>query len=268
MNVTIIGAGKMGESLARGILNAGLVKPTELLFTDVATERVHALAGELGASTAPNNSAAVQHATLIILAVKPNIINTVCHEIAAAIPAGAIVLSIAAGITLTQLTKALKRDDIILARAMPNTPCLVGAGAIAVSFPDGTPAEARQTVASLLTPTGVVEEMPEYHLDAVTGLSGSGPAYVAVFIEALADGGVLMGLTRAQAQQLATQTVLGTAKLIMETQQHPAQVKDAVSSPGGTTIAGIVALEDAGFRAAAIAAVKAATMRSRELSGE
>jgi pyrroline-5-carboxylate reductase len=151
---------------------------------------------------------------------------------------------------------------------MPNTPCLVGAGAIAVSFAHGASTEARQTVLELLGATGVVEEMPERLLDAVTGLSGSGPAYVAVFIEALADGGVLMGLPRAQAQELAIQTVLGTAQLIQATKQHPAQVKDAVSSPGGTTIAGVAALEDAGFRAAAIAAVKAATVRSRELSRE
>lgn len=268
MNVTIIGAGKMGESLARGILNAGLIAPSELCFADVATERVKALAGELGAVAAPDNRAAVQHAALTILAVKPNVIDTVCHDITNIIPAGAIVLSIAAGITLKQLATALGRDDLKLARAMPNTPCLVGAGAIGLSFPEGTPEEARQTVARLLTPTGLVEEMPEYQLDAVTGLSGSGPAYVAVLIEALADGGVLMGLTRAHAQQLAAQTVLGTAKLILDTKQHPAQVKDAVSSPGGTTIAGVAALEDGGFRAAAIAAVKAATRRSRELSGE
>ncbi|HEX2949903.1 MAG TPA: pyrroline-5-carboxylate reductase [Armatimonadota bacterium] len=268
MNLTIIGAGKMGEALSRGILKAGLVAPANFTITDVATDRVKALAAELGATAAPDNTTAVREASVIILAVKPNIIPSVCGEIASSLAPGTIVVSIAAGITIAQLENALAREDIIIARVMPNTPCLVGAGAIAVSFAHGASTEARQTVLELLGATGVVEEMPERLLDAVTGLSGSGPAYVAVFIEALADGGVLMGLPRAQAQELAIQTVLGTAQLIQATKQHPAQVKDAVSSPGGTTIAGVAALEDAGFRAAAIAAVKAATVRSRELSRE
>ncbi len=266
MNVTIIGAGKMGEALARGILRAGLLLPTELTFADVATVQLQELADALGATAAMDNVEAVREATLVILAVKPNTIAQVCREIAPVLLSGAIVLSIAAGISLRQLAAVLERDDVILARAMPNTPCLVGAGAIGLSFTEQAPAEARTTVAELLAPTGLVLSMTETQLDAVTGLSGSGPAFVALFIEALADGGVLMGLPRAQAAQLAAQTVFGTAKLILETGLHPAQVKDMVSSPGGTTIAGIAALEKAGFRAAAISAVKSATMRSQELS--
>lgn len=268
MKLTIIGAGKMGEALAHGIVQAGLVTPRHLTFADVAAVRVQALAAALGANAATDNAAAVREAFMVILAVKPKDIRAVCREISPALPPQAIVLSIAAGITLQTLSVSLERQDLFLARAMPNTPCLVGAGAIGLCFAPGAPAEVRQTVSQLLAPTGLVEEMSESLLDAVTGLSGSGPAYIAILIEALADGGVLMGLPRAQAQQLAAQTALGTAKLILETGQHPAQVKDAVSSPGGTTIAGVEALEAGGFRATIMAAVKAATMRSRAQSGE
>ncbi|MHB9130748.1 MAG: pyrroline-5-carboxylate reductase [Armatimonadota bacterium] len=268
MRLTIIGAGKMGEALARGILQAGLLAPAELVLADVAREHVTALAGELGATAATGNTQAVQDADIIILAVKPKEIPAVCAEISPALPAQTTVLSIAAGVTLRQLAGALQRDDLVLARAMPNTPCLVGAGAIGLSFSENAPEDARRTLHALLSPTGLVEELPESLLDAVTGLSGSGPAYVAIFIEALADGGVLMGLPRAVAERLAAQTVLGTATLVRQTGQHPAQVKDAVSSPGGTTIAAIEALEAQGFRSATITAVKTAAMRARALSGE
>ncbi len=268
MNVTIIGSGKMGEALARGILQAGFVRPAELIVTDVIPSQAQTLAAALGATSLNDNLAAVTNAALVIIAVKPKDVGKLCREIGASLPANSTVVSIAAGITLEQLTASLGRDDVSLVRVMPNTPCLVGAGAIGVSFAHGVPDEVRGNVTNLLSTTGVVEELPESMLDAVTGLSGSGPAYVALFIEALADGGVLMGLPRAQAQRLATQTLLGTAKLLAETHQHPAQVKDAVSSPGGTTIAGVAALEEGGFRAAVIAAVKAATQRSKALSGE
>lgn len=268
MRLTIIGAGKMGEALARGILQAGLTSPADLHFSDIAAPRLAALAAELGVQTDTDNLQAVRQADVIILAVKPKDLLAVCRDIAGELPTGARVLSIAAGIPLRQIAVALDRTDLLLARAMPNTPCLVGAGAIGLSFLGEMPDAARQTFLDLLAATGVVVEVPESLLDAVTGLSGSGPAYVAIFLEALADGGVLMGLPRAQAQQLAAQTLLGTVQLLLETGQHPAQVKDAVSSPAGTTIAAIATLEAAGFRAAVIAAVEAAATRSHDLSGE
>ena len=268
MILAILGAGKMGEALARGILDAGVVAPDDLRLADIATARVVALASELGVVAAADNRRAVADASLVILAVKPQIVETVCAEIAAVIPAHGTVLSIAAGVTLRQLKQMLPREDIMLARAMPNTPCLVAAGAIGLSVDPQAPQEVRQSLRALLSPLGLVEELPESLLNAVTGLSGSGPAYIAVLIEALADGGVRMGLPREQAQRLAAQTVLGTGKLILETQQHPAQVKDAVSSPGGTTIAGLAALEAHNFRYALIDAVQAATLRARELAGE
>ncbi|MHB9022865.1 MAG: pyrroline-5-carboxylate reductase [Armatimonadota bacterium] len=266
MNLTIIGAGKMGEALARGILQAGVLAPAELTLWDIAASRVRALAAELGAQAATEPARAVSEAAVVILAVKPKDMAAACRDIAQPLPAGATVLSIAAGVTLAQIERALARPDIVLARAMPNTPCLVRAGAIGLSFADGASEEARQTVCSLLAPLGLVEEMPESLLNAVTGLSGSGPAFIAIFIEALTDGGVLMGLPREQAERLAAQTVFGTAKLMLDTGQHPAQIKDAVSSPGGTTIAGIAALEEGGLRPAAIAAVKAAALRAQALS--
>ncbi len=269
MKLTIIGSGKMGEALARGILRAGLVAPGDLTLTDVDLPRLQTLSSELGAQSTADNTTAVAGADVVILAVKPFTVAEVCATISPKLRAGTVVLSIAAGIPLADIAGAISRDDVALARAMPNTPCLVGAGAIAVSFHAGAtaiPDAVRRSIRDLLAPLGLVEEMPENRLDAITGLSGSGPAYIAILIEALADGGVQMGLPRATAQQFAAQTVLGTAKLILETGQHPGQVKDGVSSPGGTTIAGIAALEEHGFRAAAMAAVRAATQRSRELA--
>jgi pyrroline-5-carboxylate reductase len=268
MNLTIIGFGKMGETLARGMLSANLVSPEALILSDIEVERLGGLVHELGVRVTSDNALAVEESDVVILAVKPPLITSVARDIASSLKPGAIVLSIAAGITLRQLAAALNRADLVLARAMPNTPCLVGAGAIGLSLPVNAPHEAVATISRLLSAIGIVETVPESMLDAVTGLSGSGPAYIAVLIEALADGGVLAGLPRPQAERLATQTVLGTARLVMETGQHPAQVKDAVASPGGTTIAGLAALEAAGFRNALISAVRAAAVRARELSGE
>jgi len=268
MKLAIIGTGNMGEALARGIVRAGLVAPADLTLTDVVTERVKALATELGAVAGPDNCTAVANADIVILVVKPQIVAGVCREIGPILPAGCPLLVIAAGITIKHIKTALNRDETPIARAMPNTPCLVGAGATGLTVEPSMPAEKRETLVRLLSAVGIVEEVPENLQDAVTGLSGSGPAYIAVLIEALADGGVLMGLPRPQAMRLAIQTVRGSAVLLQETGQHPGQMKDAVSSPGGTTITALAALEAAGFRHAAISAVKAAATRSRELSGE
>jgi len=268
MNLTVLGAGKMGEALTRGIVKAGFVQPEQLVITDIVPELAKSLAAALGATAMTDNKAAVQQADIVIIAVKPKDIAAPCRDIAAALPPGGAVVSIAAGITLRQLAAFIGRDDIALARVMPNTPCLVGAGAIGLSFSTGVSAELRDTIARMLATTGIVEELPESLLDAVTGLSGSGPAYIAILIEALADGGVLMGLPRATAQRLAAQTVYGMAKMQIETGQHPAQIKDAVSSPGGTTITALSVLEERGFRSALMAAVEAATLRSKALSGD
>ncbi len=268
MTLTIIGAGKMGEALARGLLQANLATPDTLVLADPDVERVGSLGQLMGVRVTSDNTSAVADSEIVILAVKPGVVLSVAGEIAPALQPGTILLSIAAGVTLRQLHAALYRGDLVLARAMPNTPCLIGKGAIGLSLPAGTPAAAAQTVSNLLSAIGMVELLPESLLDAVTGLSGSGPAYVAVLIEALADGGVLAGLPRAQAERLAMQTVLGTAALLQESGEHPGQVKDAVASPGGTTITGLAELEAHGFRHALISAVRAAAARAKALSGE
>jgi len=268
MKLVIIGAGNMGEALARGIVRAGLAAPADLTLTDIVIERARTLADELGAAACADNRQAVATASLVILLVKPPQVAGVCREIGPVLPAACPVLVIAAGVTIRQIKAALGREETPVARAMPNTPCLVGAGATGLTVEPNMPAEIRDTLVCLLSAVGIVEEVPESLQDAVTGLSGSGPAYIAVLIEALADGGVLMGLPRAQALRLAIQTVRGTATLLQETGRHPAQVKDAVSSPGGTTITALAALEAAGFRHAVLSAVKAAAARAHELSGE
>jgi pyrroline-5-carboxylate reductase len=263
--LAIIGSGKMGEAMASGILRAGLITPQNLTMTDVDTARGAKLSAELGIVFTTDNISAVRNADAVILAVKPQYIYSVCQQISKSLQKKCIVISIAAGIKMRQISDVLECEDVKLVRTMPNTPCLVGAGAIAMAFSVSITSEDKNVVNTLLTPLGLTAELPEDKLDAITGLSGSGPAYVAILIEALADGGVLMGLPRQIALQFAAQTVYGTAKLIIDSGEHPAVVKDAVCSPGGTTIEAVAALEENGFRSAAISAVRAATNRAKEL---
>jgi pyrroline-5-carboxylate reductase len=185
-------------------------------------------------------------------------------ELAGHITKDQLVVSVMAGITTAAISKALRVDGAVV-RAMPNTPCLVDAGATAIAAGARAGERELKLAEAVFAAVGLVVTLPETALDAVTGLSGSGPAYVAIVIESLADGGVKMGHGRATAMVLATQTVLGSAKLILETGMHPGQLKDMVSSPGGTTIAGIAALEEGGVRRTFISAVERATQRSREL---
>lgn len=257
-----IGGGKMATALIRGALAAGLCKPGEIIVSDpypAAREKL----GELGV-TATAENAQVTQAPVVVLCVKPGDVPTVLAEGAAAL-AGKLVISIAAGVTLRQMRAALGESSARLVRVMPNTPALVGAGAAAFACGAECTAADRDTVQGLLGAVGTVSEVKETLLDAVTGLSGSGPAYAYEMIEALSDGGVLMGLPRDISTRLAAQTLLGAARMVLETGQHPGELKDAVTSPGGTTIAGLEALELAGMRGALISAVRAATERAREL---
>ena len=203
-------------------------------------------------------------ADVIILAVKPQIMGAVLKEIAPVVDDGKLLISIAAGVATKKLREHLGKTARLI-RVMPNTPALVLEGVTAVARAEGLKPGDLEAAQELFGAVGRVVVLDEGAMDAVTGLSGSGPAYVAIAIEALADGGVKMGLDRATATLLAAQTVLGSARLILETGVHPAQLKDMVSSPGGTTIAGIAALEDGGFRRALMQAVERATLRSREL---
>jgi len=264
--IAFIGAGAMGSALLRGLLRAKLTRPRQIIASDADRAKTEALARELGILQADSNTAAAAQADTVILAVKPGMMEGVMAEIAPHLRGGQMLISIAAGIPLSRLRPHLKDVKVNLARVMPNTPALVGQGISALAFAPGVPEEARKKALQLFGAVGEVIEVEERLMDAVTGLSGSGPAFVFLVIEALADGGVAAGLPRAVAQTLAVQTVLGAASLLKQTGQHPAAAKDLVASPGGTTIAGLAVLEKGAFRASLIQAVVRAAERSRELS--
>jgi pyrroline-5-carboxylate reductase len=262
--VGFLGAGNMGEAMIKGLLQAGLVPPQTICATDVRIERLEQIARQYGIRTAASNSSLVGESDVVILAVKPQIMGAVLKEIADAVDTRKLLISIAAGVA-TRTLRAHLAKPVRLIRVMPNTPALVLEGVTAIARADGLDHGDLDTAQELFGAVGRVVVLDEDALDAVTGLSGSGPAFIAIVIESLADGGVKMGLDRATAMTLAAQTVLGSAKLILETGAHPGQLKDMVSSPGGTTIAGISALEEGGVRRTFISAVERATQRSREL---
>ena len=262
--VGFLGAGNMGEAIIKGLLQTGLVPASSIAATDARPDRLEQVARQHGVRAAADNRALIAECDVIILAVKPQVMAAVMREIAPAVDASKLLISIAAGIATHTLRECLGRPARLI-RVMPNTPALVLEGATAIARAEGLEAGDLDTAQELFGAVGRVVVLDEDHLDAVTGLSGSGPAYVAMVIEALADGGVRMGLDRATAMTLAAQTVLGSAKLLMETGAHPGQLKDMVTSPGGTTIAGVAALEAGGLRHTLISAVERATERSREL---
>jgi pyrroline-5-carboxylate reductase len=264
LRIGFLGAGKMATALARGWLAAGLVTADHILASDPSPPARAEFARETRAVCQEQNRPVVEDSDVLLLAVKPQNMPPLLAEIAPGVTARHLVVSIAAGVTLGQLASGLGPERRLI-RVMPNTPCLVSASAAGYAAGDrATPADC-QLVERLLGSVGKVFALPEKLLDAVTGLSGSGPAYVFVLIEALSDGGVRMGLPREAATQLAAQTVFGAAKMVLETGLHPGALKDQVASPGGTTIAGLHALEKAGFRAGLMDAVEAATKRSAEL---
>jgi pyrroline-5-carboxylate reductase len=262
--VGFVGGGNMGEALIRGLLGANLVPAELMAATDVRTERTAQLTRQFGITAHDNNPRLVREADVVILAVKPQVMASVLAEIAPVVTARHLLISIAAGVATATIRAGLGKDARII-RVMPNTPALVLQGAAAIAGGAGAAPEDLAVAEEIFGAVGRVVVLDEGAMDAVTGLSGSGPAYVAIVIESLADGGVRMGLDRATAMTLATQTVLGAAQLLLETGMHPGVLKDMVSSPGGTTIAGITALEEGGVRATFIRAVERATLRSREL---
>ncbi len=257
----------MGEALLRGLLRAHPGMAPQVVVSDCREARRDHFVSTYKVASSNDNGEAVHGAEVVVLAVKPGAIAAVLAEISAVLDPMTLVISIAAGVTLRTLEASLPARARVC-RAMPNTPALVGAGATAVA-----PGSAATTIdlgiaRALFASVGVVVEVTEPLLDAVTGLSGSGPAYVAVILEALADAGVRAGLSREVASFLATHTVLGGARLIAESAEHPAVLKDRVASPAGTTIAGLYELERGGLRAALMDAVAAAVARARELGGE
>jgi pyrroline-5-carboxylate reductase len=261
--IAFLGTGNMAEALVKGLLRAGAAAPAEIACAEPREARRREIEERYRVRTVPSNRDAVVDADVIVLSVKPQVIDAVLDEIAPDL-AGKLVVSIAAGVPIAAIARRLP-PSVRIVRTMPNTPALVGAGAAALAAgPTAGPADL-ELATRLLGAVGTVAVVAEPLLDAVTGLSGSGPAFVYLFIEALADGGVKAGLPRAEALALAAQTVLGSARMVLETGEHPGRLKDQVTSPGGTTIAGVHALERAGFRGAVIDAVEAAARRSREL---
>ncbi len=262
--IAFLGAGNMAEAFVKGLLRAGVAAPQEILCTDRRLDRLSELAARYGIRTSPDNRAAAAEAAIVVLSVKPQVMNKLLAEIAPALDDRKLVISIAAGVPLAAIERRVGHG-IRIVRTMPNTPALVGAGATAISPGEhATEADLAQAKA-LFDAIGKTVIVDEPLLDAVTGLSGSGPAYVFLVIEALSDAGVKVGLDRRTAQDLSAQTVLGSAKLLIETGEHPGRLKDQVTSPGGTAIAGLHTLEAGGLRTTLMDAVEAATKRSHEL---
>ena len=254
----------MATALAKGFLRAGLVTPSNLFASDVAKGALDAFAAETKASVNIANATTVAAADVLFLAVKPDQVADLLSQLKASLDLSRhLIISIAAGVSLARLEAAAPGQRFI--RVMPNTPALVGASASAFSAGSTATAADITLARKLLCSVGIAFEVKEKLLDAVTGLSGSGPAYGFMMIEALADGGVAAGLPRSIAQQLAAQTLLGAARMVLETGEHPGALKDAVCSPGGTTIEAVHELEKAGLRAALITAVRVAAEKSKKL---
>jgi pyrroline-5-carboxylate reductase len=262
--IGFLGAGRMATALARGWVAAGLARAEEVLASDPLPTARDAFCEGSSLRTTADNLAVVRDSDLLVIAVKPQTMANLLGEIRPLVGGRHLILSIAAGITLRQLSEGLGTGRRIV-RVMPNTPCLIGASASGYSPGEQATADDVALVDRLFNAVGKAFRLPEQQLDAVTGLSGSGPAFVYLMIEALSDGGVRVGLPREVATALAAQTVLGAARMVLETGSHPGALKDAVASPGGTTIAGLHALERAGVRGGLMDAVEAATLRSREL---
>lgn len=262
--VALIGGGNMGEALAKGMVSARYAAAAALIIAEPVEARARYLRETHGFQVVPAAAEAAAEAEKVIFAVKPQVLGAVLSSLKGVIGPKHLLISIVAGATTRRYTEAFGEVTRII-RVMPNTPALLGMGAAGLSAGGAATAGDLTEAKRMLESVGKAVEVPEALMDAVTGLSGSGPAYVFVFIEALADGGVRVGLPRDQATLLAAQTVLGAAKMLLETEEHPGRLKDMVASPGGTTIAGLHALERGGFRSAVMDAVLAATKRSAEL---
>ncbi|GHV73195.1 pyrroline-5-carboxylate reductase [Spirochaetia bacterium] len=275
MNTTIacIGSGNMGRALMHGAAN--ILPAGNIGVSDADTVKAEVLARELGgAKVYPSNSDAVMEADFVFLAVKPQALDTLLKEIAPALPMRAdnkkpvTLVSMAAGWNIRKIQLLLDvpvERAVPVVRIMPNTPALISQGLIAMAASAEVTEESLAVLEKILGASGIVDRIGENYMDAVTGLSGSGPAFVYLFIEALADGGVRAGLPRDKALRYAAQTVLGAAAMVKETGKHPGELKDMVTSPGGTTIAGVAALENGAFRGTVMNAVEAAYRRSKEL---
>lgn len=263
--VGFIGAGNMGEALVSGLLTSGSAAPENIICSDIRENRLEFIKERFGIRTTTSNREVVSVSDIIVYAVKPQIMADVLKETADGLDMSKLIISIAAGVPMAAIESCLDKA-LRLIRVMPNVAVSVGEGAAAVASGENATEEDIQLAMELFNSVGKSVFLNEnYLLDAVTGLSGSGPAYIFLIVDALADAGVKMGLSRDEALLLSTQTVLGSAKMLLETDTHPGQLKDMVTSPGGTAIAGLHTLEKGGLRTTLINAVEAATNRSMEL---
>lgn len=262
--ITFIGGGNMAGALIRGLVGTATVPAAQIIAADPDEDRRNLLESELDIRTSADNTAAVAEADVVVLAIKPQVFAQVLPGIAAALSPDTLLVSIAAGISTRIIERAFPSGTRVV-RTMPNTPALVGAGATAISPGSHATDEDLELAETLFRSVGISVRVPEEQLDAVTGLSGSGPAYVFAMVEALRDAGVCEGLPEATALQLASQTVFGAARLLLDEKESPEVLRERVTSPGGTTRAGLDALATAGFAGAIQGAVRAATRRSVEL---
>jgi pyrroline-5-carboxylate reductase len=265
--IAIIGAGNMGEALIAGMLAAKAVAPDELHATDILPQRLDHLKARYPIRVGLDNKAAASACDIVILTVEPQVLDEVLDSLRAELTDTKLILSVAAGYPIRRIVAHLS-PSVRVVRCMPNTPSEVQAGISAIALGGSVSREDERLARAVFESVGKVVLVDERLMDAVTGLSGSGPAYIFLIIEALADGGVKMGLPREAALALAAQTVLGSARMVLETGEHPGKLKDKVASPGGTTMAGLHALEHGRLRASLIEAVEAATKRSQELGSE
>jgi pyrroline-5-carboxylate reductase len=261
-----IGVGNMGEALVKGLIATNAAAPAQILVSARRRERVQELEKLYGVRGGTNSEVARQ-SDVVVFAVKPQILDQVLRGISSDVSREQLIVSVAAGVPIAAIERRL-HPPMRIVRAMPNTPATVAAAATALALGEHATDEDLATAKTIFDSVGLTVVLEESQLDAVTGLSGSGPAYLFLIIEALADAGVKVGLSRRASMQLAAQTVLGSAKLLIESGQHPGMLKDGVTSPGGTAIAGLHTLEAGGLRNVLMNAVEAATRRSRELGEE
>ena len=260
-----IGAGNMATAMMSGIVSGEIFRANEIIMSDVSSDRLAFISEKYGVEVTTDNIAVAKNAEVMILAVKPQYYTQVITEIAPFVTKEQLIITIAPGQTLSSLTERFGSDDLKIIRTMPNTPAMVGAGITAVTLNANVTAEELEYVRTILGGFGISEVISEHLMDAVVSVSGSSPAYVFMFIEAMADAAVADGMPRAQAYRFAAQAVMGSAKMVLETGKHPGELKDMVCSPAGTTIEAVRVLEEKGLRSAVIEAMKACTERSRSL---
>lgn len=264
--IGFIGAGAMAEAIVAGVLSQKLCTGKDILMSNRSQDKLHQLADRLGIIAAPDNAAVLAGAEIIILAIKPQQFQAIQEKLAHQISSSQAVVSIMAGITLDTLEQCFGAIPIF--RAMPNTPAKIGFGMTGLADNDRVSADQAQFVRKIFTSVGQLVELPESQMDALGALSGSGPAYCYQMLEALADGGVMVGLPRAMAYQLAAQTMIGSAQMLLQTGQHPGALKDQVTSPGGTTIRGLKVMEQAGVRGALMETIEQAYLYSKQLGAK